>query len=587
MFAHAGQGQLHLRPFLDLDDPQQVETLRRLAVELYHEVLEMGGVVSGSHGDGLSRTWFVHEQYGELYDAFRRIKRTFDPLAILNPDKIVGADDPLALTRRLRSVTLAPELAVREAGSGTGLGPAAASPAPPSDAEPAPPTRAPLIALQFAWSVQEIAHQTRSCNGCGHCRGQEAAERMCPIFRFAPAEEASPRAKANVLRALLTGELDPGALAGDQLKDVADLCVHCHQCRFECPARVDIPRMMAECKAQYVAAKGLSLSDATMTRIDLLSSAASTISPLYNWAIRNRVLRWLMEKTLGIAQGRKLPRVASRSFIRRARRRRLTRPSRSSGRKVLLFLDVYANWYDTQLADALVAVLAHNNVHVFVHPRQRQAGMSLIALGALDRVRRIAGRNITLLADAVRQGFHIVAIEPAAALCLTHEYPLLVDHPDAQLVAANTSEACTYLWRLHQTANLGLDLKPVHASLGYHLPCHLKALNVGTPGLNLLRLIPGLAVKTIDRGCSGMAGTFGLKRENYRTSLRVGWGLISSLRDAAIQAGTTECSACKIQMEQGTTKPTVHPLKLLALSYGLMPEVAQLLTARGEELVIT
>jgi Fe-S oxidoreductase len=119
------------------------------------------------------------------------------------------------------------------------------------------------------------------------------------------------------------------------------------------------------------------------------------------------------------------------------------------------------------------------------------------------------------------------------------------------------------------------------------LPCHLKALQVGMPGFNLLRLIPGLVVQQLEHGCSGMAGTFGLRRENYRSSLRAGWSLISSLRDPHVQLGTTECSACKMQMEQGTTKPTIHPLKVLAHSYGLMPDVATLLTLRGEELVVT
>jgi len=130
-------------------------------------------------------------------------------------------------------------------------------------------------------------------------------------------------------------------------------------------------------------------------------------------------------------------------------------------------------------------------------------------------------------------------------------------------------------------------LKPINATLGYHMPCRLKALQVGSPGENLLRLIPGLTVHHCEEGCSGMAGTFGLKRENYRTSLRIGWALISRLRDPNLQAGTTECSTCKIQMEQGTTKPTIHPIKLLALAYGLMPEAASLLTTPGKELIVT
>jgi Fe-S oxidoreductase len=209
--------------------------------------------------------------------------------------------------------------------------------------------------------------------------------------------------------------------------------------------------------------------------------------------------------------------------------------------------------------------------------------MASIAAGALEHARQIARHNVALLAEAIRQGYHVVATEPAAALCLVHEYLHLLDDDDARLVAANTSEACSYLWKMHLTGNLQLDFKLVHASLGYHTPCHLRALNIGTPGENLLKLIPGLRIHHIEQGCSGMAGTFGLLGRNYRSSLRAGWGLISRLRDTAIQAGATECSTCRIQMEQGTTKRTIHPIKLLALAYGLMPEVASLLTTPGDE----
>ena len=230
--------------------------------------------------------------------------------------------------------------------------------------------------------------------------------------------------------------------------------------------------------------------------------------------------------------------------------------------------------------------MKHNGVAVYVPADQRPAGMASIACGALDHARRLARHNVALLAEAVRQGYHVVATEPAAALCLMHEYPQLLDDDDARLVAANASEACTFLWKMHLLGGLQLDFQPVNATLGYHAPCHLKALGVGFPGENLLGLIPGLRVYHIERGCSGMAGTFGLLQRNYRSSLRAGWRLISRLRDPAIEAGVTECSACKIQMEQGTTKPTLHPIKLLALSYGLMPEVAALLTTPGEELIV-
>ena len=140
---------------------------------------------------------------------------------------------------------------------------------------------------------------------------------------------------------------------------------------------------------------------------------------------------------------------------------------------------------------------------------------------------------------------------------------------------------------MHQQGKLRLDLKPLSATVGYHTPCYLRALRVGTPGENLLKLIPGITVRHIEQGCSGMAGTFGLRRDNYRSSLRAGWGLISAVREPTIQVGATECSSCKMQMEQGTSKPTIHPLKLLAYAYGLQPEISKLLSAQGEELVVT
>ena len=200
---------------------------------------------------------------------------------------------------------------------------------------------------------------------------------------------------------------------------------------------------MLESKGGYVAANGLRLADWVMTRLETLSALGSRFGSVTNWAIGNRQMRWLLEKVLGIAQGRKLPRVTSRSFLRRAARRRLTRPTRHGGRRVLYFVDVYANYHDPQLAEALVAVLEHNGAAVYVPPQQRQAGMAAVAHGALDYARWLAHHNVAVLAESVRQGYHVVATEPAAALCLTREYPDLVDDADARLVADNSSEACS------------------------------------------------------------------------------------------------------------------------------------------------
>jgi Fe-S oxidoreductase len=363
--------------------------------------------------------------------------------------------------------------------------------------------------------------------------------------------------------------------------------VNCHQCRLECPAGVDIPKLMIEAKAQFVTNNGLATTDWVMSRLDRIVRWSSRLAPLSNWLLHRRWSRWLLEKMVGIAQERKLPMVASSSFLRRAEKRRLTRPTRRTGGKVLYFVDLYANWYDVQLAEALVAVMEHNNIAVYVHPEQLSSGMNRLAIGDVERARAVAERNVRLLAEAVRQGYEIVCTEPTAALCLTHDYPNLIDDDDAGLVAAHTHDACAYLWELHEAGKLELNFQPLNLTLGYHLPCHLRALDVGSPGEKLLGLVKGVNVRRIERGCSGMAGTFGLKRENYRASLRAGWGLIRAMRSPAVQIGATECSACKIQMEQGTTKPTIHPLKILALAYGVMPEIETLLAAKSGELTVT
>lgn len=583
IYCHAGQGQLHIQPLLDLAGPDDIQQMRRLTEELYREVLDVGGSIGGEHACGLSRTAFVRHQAGPLFEVFREVKHIFDPANILNPNKIVSEGEDLtagyirpSIPAAATTVASTPApIAISDAGSKS------------AGNEEGTPELRNLVELQMNWEPSRVNEVVAACNRCGECRTQTPSLRMCPIFRSMPTEEASPRAKANLLRGVLTGTLELGILTSDEFKTVADLCVHCHACRLECPAGVDIPRLARESKAAYVAVNGLSPAQWAMTQLDLFGSLGGLIAPAANWALANRQMRWLLEKTFGVAQGRKLPRVASRSFLRRAARRRLTRPARRGGQRILYFVDVYANYFDPQLAEAFVAVLEHNGITVYVHPDQKQAGMPSIACGAVDHARKLAEHNVAILAEAVRQGYHIVATEPTAALCLTQEYPQLVEDDDARLVAANTSEAGSFLWKMHTLGQLQLDFKPLNVTVGYHMPCHLRALRTGSPGENLLGLIPGLRLLHVDAGCSGMAGTFGVLHQNYRSSLRAGLKLISRLRHPDIQAGVTECSACKMQMEQGTSKPTIHPIKLLAYSYGLTPGIGRLLSTPGQELIVT
>ncbi|MGN6544446.1 MAG: anaerobic glycerol-3-phosphate dehydrogenase subunit C [Aureliella sp.] len=597
VFSHAAHGHLDLRPFLDLSNPSDTDRMERLAEDVYNKVLEYGGCISGEHALGLSRAWFAERQLGPRLELCREIKSIFDPGNILNPGKFLSRF-PQHLTENLRSAPSAggtiyvddndEPLEVESAGTATlehvpmeipkGLEPA-------SDI-PLAPLKHPALPLLLDWTGNEsIIQSARSCNGCGRCRTSAAAERMCPMFRVHKGEEASPRAKANLLRALLNGELEPQVLESDELKAVADLCYNCHQCHAECPAGVNIPKMVIEMKAQHVASHGLRVGDRFLNRLDWLAALGSRFPNLTNWALDNRTMRWLLEKTTGIAQGRKLPRVSRRSFLHWAARRKIHRPMRTGGRKVLFFVDQYVNWHNPVLGRALVEVLQHQKVEVYCPTSQTPSYMAMITSGDVARARRLIKTNIQLLADAVRQGYHIITTEPSAALCLRNEYRQLLDNEDTRLIAANTSESSSYLWQMHLQNELELDFRPLNMSLVYHEPCHSRILDPRRPALELLKLIPGLQVQDADAGCSGMAGTFGLKQENFRTSLRIGRGLMNVVKETPAQLGITECTACKLQMEQATTKPAVHPVAVLAFAYGSMPQLAAWFSSRHEGLV--
>jgi FAD/FMN-containing dehydrogenase/Fe-S oxidoreductase len=606
LFAHAGHGQVHLRPFLDLSDPTDQRRIVPLAEECFATLQRFGGRVAAAQGAGLSRTALLRRQLGPLWPAMLEVKRAFDPAGTLNPGKFITSQLPRA-DRDLRNVVRRIALEVPGNGDATVIESSSTAPtemassrsstvsdsaaveAASSQGSAAPTTepegRPGALPVLQVWPVEaSLERVARECNGCGRCRTTAPTERMCPVFRAIPSEEASPRAKANLMRAVLTGELPAETLVSDEMKEVADLCFHCHQCRLECPASVDIPKLSGEIKGHYVATNGLPLRDLWFCRLDTIAAVASLSPIVANWVAGNAGARWLLERTLGVSRARKIPRFANRSFMRWAVRRRLTRMSAEHehrGAKAVYFVDQYANYHDPQLGRALVEVMKHNNIDVYVPPKQVPCGMTMIAAGDLKGARKRAEHNIRVLADAVRSGYDIVATEPTAALCLSHEYLHLCDSEDARLVAAHTFEACRYLWNRHCQNELALDFRPIHARVAYHQPCHVRAIDHEAPGPQLMRLLPRLNVETVDKGCTGMAGTWGWQKKNYRNSLRIGWPLLSAMKKSPARTAATECSACKMQIEHGSGVSTLHPIKLMAYAYGHLPELGATLGARS------
>ncbi|MBA4186781.1 MAG: FAD-binding oxidoreductase [Planctomycetaceae bacterium] len=578
---HALTGQVHTRPLIDLDSPTDREKLWPAAEAIHSLALSLGGTVSTQHGTGIARTPWVERQYGPVYAVFRELKRIFDPKNLLNPGKIVGPD-PSREAWPLRAGVGSP-FSINPNGVGLTNDQGAAPLGLPLTSDPQP--------TNLVWRDSSPTTEAAKCSGCGDCRTANTARRMCPVFRVTGEEAASPRAKANMLRVLT----DPAAATPDEVQAVAALCVNCKMCREECDARVNIPKLMLETKAALQAEHGLDRADWVLARMEGFAALGSNFAPVFNGLLARPGARWFIEKLFGISRHRRLPAFALRNFFRRARGAGLSRKrgirsaefgiertsdsafriphSAFRNRKVAYFVDVFAAYNDPLIAEATVAVLRHHGIEVYVPPRQVGCGMAALAVGDLETARENAVRNVRVFADLVREGYRIVCSEPTAALMLSQDYPDLLDDPDTASVAANTVELTTFLAELHQARRLRTDFQPLDLTLGHHVPCHVKALRTPPAGPGLLSLIPGLRVRTIDVGCSGMAGTWGLKAANRATSLAAGAPVFGELNRPGLLFGSTECSACRLQLQEGTGKRTLHPIEYLAYAYGLLPEI--------------
>ncbi|MBN1436056.1 MAG: anaerobic glycerol-3-phosphate dehydrogenase subunit C [Sedimentisphaerales bacterium] len=536
-YAHAGHGELHPRPYLNLHEGRDVKKLRQLADEVFALVWKLGGTISGEHGEGLVRAGYIRQQYGdEMYEVFRQIKQIFDPEGTLNPGKIIN-DDPEVMTKDLRF-----------------------SYAQPFDGRP----------LNLQWRDDEFTREVEQCNGNGLCRSSDPLLSMCPIFRATGNEAFSPRAKGNLMRHWAYGLLDSDILASPEFKAVADMCVNCKMCALQCPSLVNIPKLMLEARAAYVKEHGLTRTQFMLTRSEFMSRMGCTFGPLANMFLQASWFRRILEWVGGLDHHRAMPRFKLGSNVKKLRRylRRAT-PIAHPVAKVAYFVDLYATFNDHELGRCAVDVLRHNNVEVIVPP-QIGVSMPAISYGAIDYARKAVEFNLKHMAEAVRDGYTIVASEPTAALCLKEEYLDIVDSEDARLVSKNALEFTEFLSQLHRQGKLVLPERPVNIKVAYHEPCHYGYMQIEGGTRQLMSLVEGLEIEELPNSCCGIAGTFGFQKGKYELSMQVGEPMLGPLRESEAEFGLTECGTCKMQMELGSGKEVLHPIKVLAKAYGLL-----------------
>ncbi len=473
-----------------------------------------------------------------------------------------------------------------------------------------------ITALQLDWRPETVALDSLKCTGCGYCRSQSALQRSCPLFRLDPQESLSPRAKSNLIRSIVMGQLELSELLSDEVKQILDGCFNCRSCQFECPVQAPVPQMLLQARGAYVSAKGLNISERLFAHLDRLSRLAIRFRSIAQFMLKTGWTRRLLDQFFGLAQNRKLPGIPREAFLdefgqlpeyerqpqpivnlndRRRLRDSLFSPSASTQNsrprepaKVMLFVSQFANYHDTELARAAVQILERNHVQIHLSESQKPSGITELNQGLLESAAFIARHNVNLMLEAIRDGYKILSFEPADTFCLKYEYPILLDNDeDSLLVSENTFDMSQYLWQLHTSGALELSFQPINMNIAYHAPCRLRALNIGFPSVNLLGLIPELKLEFLESGCCGMAGAYGLMSKNYHRSLRIGMPLIAQLRNPTIQASTTECSSCRIAMEHRSTKTCVHPLKLIAYSYGLLPDLLVRIHRPGKEYILS
>lgn len=560
--AHAGLGILHTRPLIDLKETIARVRLDAIVNEVHDAALALGGTFHGEHGIGLLRSGQVAKQFPKLYPVFCRIKAAFDPHNTLNPGKIVGAEPRFPIDSLRIPASVRPDHR--------------------------PPT--PLL----IWSELPLAEHANRCNGCGSCRTGQDSVRMCPTFKVMETELAAPRSKANLMRQIVYGDLDAKTLSSEEFRTIADYCVQCKMCRVECPSEVDISKLMLEAKAANVAEHGMSRTDWFFANLESWSNFASRHASPINHLLANRAFRWIAEKAVGLARDRKIVRFHRKTFLRRAAQFGWTKRPRKSdpSAKVALLVDTFPNVSNPHLVECAARVLEKLGRKIYVPPNQRDSGLAALQHGELDLARECVRSNIEAFAELAREGYDIVSTEPSAVLMFRNEARGLVADPDLDLLARQTFEFSEYMARIAAEEKFPDDLQEVPLTVAYHEPCHQRALYAGPhrPALgtaDLLRRIPKLHVVGVDLGCSGMAGTYGMRADSFSNSLRAGEVMLHRLKRTDIHLGVTQCSACRMQIEQGAGKRTLHPAELLALSFGVARRPDRLFRRVSDGLLLT
>jgi Fe-S oxidoreductase len=532
-YGHCSVGCLHIRPFVDLSQPEEIVRMRAVAERIKDLVKEFGGVNSSEHGDGLARSEFNREIFGDkLYEAMRDVKRLFDPDQRMNPGKIVDAPP---MTENLRDANV----------------------------PPAPPLRTRLD-FEVVGGMRGTADR---CMNIGLCRKTTTGV-MCPSYIATREEEHATRGRANALVKALSQPDPKAALGSERLHEILDLCLMCKACKAECPLGVDMAKLKSETLSHYHDIHGVPLRSRIFGSIRGLNRIGSALGPLANVPGRSRLVRRIMARSIGIAPQRPMPQYKFGNLIRwYARNGRRGQPAASIG-TVNFLADSFTSFTEPHIGRAAIGLLQRAGWTVELVSRGC-CGRSALSKGLVDEATTKAKAMAAHLHDHTVAGSPVVGCEPSCLFTLRDEHVSMIpDDPNVQAVAARVRQLEELLGDAIDEGRLTLAENSWLAGrkILYHGHCHQKA-EVGTAAtVALLRRIPGAEVVEVDAGCCGMAGSFGYEAEHYDISMKVGRDRLFPAIEAAghttIIAATG--TSCREQIFHGTTRSAWHPVELIA-----------------------
>lgn len=533
-YAHAGSGEIHLRPIINLKTKEGNQLFRTIAEEIATLVKKYNGSLSGEHGDGRLRGEFIRQMVGEKnYRLLKEIKKAWDPNNIFNPNKIV---DTPSMNTMLRYT---------------------------------PGQHTPKFETVFRYYNQDVLQHAEQCNGSGDCRKTHlSGGTMCPSYMATRNEKDTTRARANILREFLTNSNKINRFDHQEIKEVMDLCLSCKACKSECPSNVDMAKLKAEWLQQYYDANGVPLRSRLIASFNASAKLGSIAPALYNFVMTNGAISKLVKRFSGFAIQRSMP-TLYKITLKRWYYNHKRKQSREQGTKrVYLFCDEFTNYNDTEIGIKAILLLEKLGYEVII-PDHEESGRAWLSKGLVRAAKKIANKNISLLSPYITAETPLIGIEPSAILTFRDEYVDLANDDQfetAKQLADNVYTIDEFMANEIEKGHINSSqFTREKKSIKLHGHCQQKALSSVAPSVKLLSLPENYSVSTIASGCCGMAGSFGYEKEHFEVSQQIGeLVLFPTIRkqpeDVIIAAPGT---SCRHQIKDGTGKKSLHPVEIL------------------------